>query len=247
MSISSAHKVLDILLLFGEDALEHTVENISQMTNMPISTVYRYVSVLSQKGFLEKAEGSSYRLGLRFLELSRTARMGNRDLRLTVLPSMKRIADQIDETVSLMRLFDKHAVCVESIEGKQVVRVTIEQGRLQPIYAGASSKVLLAGVDENEWDSYLNMPLMPLTPNTITDRDQLKQQIHKVREQGYAISNGEIDNGGRAVAVPLRDRYGKVVAALSIEGPFFRMTDDILGRYLALLQSEAAQIRKDLT
>lgn len=247
MSISSAHKVLDILLLFGEDAPEHTVENISQMTAIPISTVYRYVSVLSQKGFLEKADGSSYRLGLRFIELSRTARKGNRDLRLTVLPSMKRIADQIDETVTLMRLFDKHAICVESIEGKKVVRVTIEQGRLQPLYAGASSRILLAGLDESEWDAHLDMPLKPLTPNTITNLDQLRAQIRDVRDQGYAISNGEIDNGGRAVAVPLRDRYGKVVAALSIEGPFFRMTDEIIQRYLTLLQAEAAQIQKDLT
>lgn len=233
-------------MLFNEDAPEHTVEDISQMTRMPISTVYRYISVLSNKGFLEKADGSSYRLGLRFLELSRTARHNNRDLRLTVLPSMKRIASQIIETVSLMRLFDKHAVCVESIEGRQVVRVTIEQGRLQPLYAGASSKILLAGLDESEWDSYLDMPIQQLTPNTIVELERIKDEVRTVIEQGYALSDGEIDEGGRAIAVPIKNRRGKTVAALSIEGPFFRMTDAILPHYLELLQTEARVVQRDL-
>ena len=198
MAGSSAHKVLDILLLFSEADPQHTIESISHLTDMPISTAYRYLKVLSEKGFLEKVDTGVYQLGLRFLELSRVASSCNRDLRLTILPSMKRIADQIVETVTLMRIFDKHAMCIESIEGRQVVRVTIEQGRMQPLYAGASSKVLVAALDESEWDTHLNMQIVPLTPNTITDLDRLKDELRLVRDQGYAISNGEIDEGGRA-------------------------------------------------
>lgn len=246
MSVSSAQKLLDILLLFGKDALEYSADEISKLTGIPTSTVYRYINLLCNKGFLEKTDTSSYRLGLRFLELSRVARSNNRDLRLTVLPSMKRIADQIVETVTLMRIFDRFAICVESIEGQQVVRVTIEQGRLQPLYAGASSKVLLAGVHEDEWDTYLDQPIKPLTPNTIVEIDALKAELYQVREQGFAVSNGEIDEGGRAIAVPLSSRRGKVLAALSIEGPYFRMTDEVMSRYLGLLQEEAEKIQRDL-
>ena len=132
MESTSAHKVLDILLLFNTSQPELTVDEISQQSQIPISTVYRYIRVLSDKGFLEKSGTKSYRLGLRFVELNRVAGGSNRDLRLIALPSMKRIADQIIETVSLMRLFNKYAICIESIEGRHVVRVIIEQGRLQP-------------------------------------------------------------------------------------------------------------------
>lgn len=246
MTSSSAHKVLDILLCFNADAPQRTIEELENLTGMPTSTIYRYIKVLSDKGFLEKAEVSSYRLGLRFFELSRAARNSNRDLRLSVLPSMKRIADKIIETVTLMRIFNKYAVCVESIEGQQVVRVTIEQGRMQPLYVGASSRVLLSSLDESEWTNYLPDILEPLTDTTITDEAQLLAEIRKVREQGYAISDGEIDAGGRAVAVPLKNRRGNTVAALSIEGPFFRMTDTVLPKYLSYLQEEADLIRRTL-
>lgn len=246
MDSTSAHKVLDILLLFNTSQPELTVDKISNQTQIPLSTVYRYIRVLSEKGFLEKSGTKAYRLGLRFVELNRVAQGSNRDLRLIALPSMKRIADQIIETVSLMRLFNKYAICIESIEGQHVVRVIIEQGRLQPLYTGASSKVLLAGIDESEWDSYLDNSLEPITDNTITDIDVYKKEVRLTRERGYGTSDGEIDNGGRAVAVPLYDRFGKVLAALSVEGPSFRMTDDKLKDYLALLLEEAETIRHQL-
>lgn len=247
MDSTSAHKVLDILLLFSPSQPELTVDEISHQSQIPPSTVYRYIRVLTEKGFLEKSGSKSYRLGLRFVELNRVAQGSNRDLRLIALPSMKRIADQIIETVSLMRLFNKYAICIESIEGRHVVRVVIEQGRLQPLYTGASSKVLLAGIEENEWDSYLEGPINAITANTITDIESYKEEVRLTREQGYGTSDGEIDEGGRAVAVPLFDREGKVLAALSVEGPTFRMDEEKMTHYLALLREEAKIIRDQLT
>lgn len=246
MSASSAHKVLDILLLFNEQQSEYLVEDISNITDIPPSTAYRYVRVLCDKGLLEKSSDGLYHPGPRLLELSRAARSSNRDLRLTALPSMKRIAEQIVETVTLMRIFDNHAMCIESIEGQQVVRVTIEQGRMQPLHAGASSKVLLASLDEGEWLNILDLPLKRLTPNTITDIDELRAEVDHVRTRGYAFSDGEIDLGGKAVAVPVHNRSGKVVGALSIEGPFFRMTDDVMPQYVEILKAEAHLIEAEL-
>ncbi len=246
MVTSSVHKVLDILILFTVEHPHYTVEQISQHTEIPTSTAYRYIRILCDKGFLEKAPDGSYHLGLRMLELSRAARSSNRDLRLTLLPSMQRIASQIVETVTLMRLFNKHAMCVESIEGQQVVRVTIEQGRMQPLYAGASSKILLSAIDEAEWDNYLGGHLEALTQNTLTDVEKIKAQLRDVKKQGYATSNSEIDEGGRAIAVPIMNRKNDVVAALSIEGPFFRMTDELMSKYLKLLKDEATHVQLDL-
>jgi DNA-binding IclR family transcriptional regulator len=109
---TSTHKTLDILLLFRDQRRQISIDEISQRLDLPKSTTYRYVKILSEKGFLERAGANSYRLGLTFLELSKTALDSNRDLRLTALPSMKRVAESVGESVSLMRVFNGQVICI---------------------------------------------------------------------------------------------------------------------------------------
>lgn len=243
---SAVHRALDILFLFRDGRLYASVDEISDLLDIPKSTVYRYVRILSERGLLEKSGPAHYRLGLALLELGRRALASNRDIRLMALPSMKRIAEDIGESVSLMRVFDRHVICIESIEGRHALRVTIEQGRTQPLHAGASSKVLLASLPEAEWDALLDLPLQRYTATTTTDIDALKAQLHRIQREGYCVSDGEIDVGARAVAVPLLNGHNEVVAALSIEAPSSRMDDDRALLYRAVLQHEADAIHKAL-
>lgn len=243
---SAIHKALDVLLLFREKRLAISVEEISQLLSLPRSSVYRYVRILGEKGFLEKTTTQEYRLGLAFLELSRHMLASNRDVRLTALPAMKRIAEQVHESVSLMRLYHRQAICIESIEGWHALRVTIERGRTQPLHAGASSKLLLAYLDENDWQEYVDLPLPRFTDNTPTDFDALKAELRMIRQQGYSVSSGEIDAGAKAIAVPLINPRGEVIAALSIEGPITRMDDDRIVAYLDILRQEADLINREL-
>ena len=245
--VSTADKVLDVLLLFNEARLKLSIEEISQLLDMPRSSVYRYVRILCDKGFLEKVGTAHYRLGLTFITLSRTALNSNRDIRLTALPSMKHLAEQIGESVSLMRLYNRQVVCIESIEGQRALRVTIEKGRTQPLHAGASSKLLLAFIDERDWDEVLNYSRERFTETTITDAETLKAQLYHIRQQGYAVSDGEIDVGARAIAVPIRDGHKEVIATLSIEGPMSRMDNTTLEHYLELLRHEAQVIHQALS
>lgn len=246
MTLSSTHKILDILTLFDKDTLELTIDDISDLTQIPQSSAYRYVKLLCDRGFLEKSLTGYYQLGYRFQMLSSMAMNTNRDLRLVALPSMQRIANQIIETVSLMRLTDKYVICIESIEGEQAIRAVVQQGRLQPLYVGASSRILLSELDESEWNQYLPEKWEKLTETTITDPEIYRQHVRETRQQGYAISDGEIDEGGRAVAVPIRNSRHRIVAALSIEGPYFRMGDDVVRTYIKLLQEESAIIQSKL-
>lgn len=242
-AISALHKALDILLLFRDRRLPITIDDMSDQLDIPKSTVYRYVRILTDKGFLERTGKGQYRLGLRFLELSKETLDSNRDLRLTAFPSMKRIAEESGESVSIMRLFSKQAVCIENIEGTHALRVRMEPGRTQFLHAGASSKVLLAHQPEDEWEDRLIFPLKRFTGTTYTNFDELMHHLREIRQQGYAISDGEIDAGARAVAVPIFNSRGDVIAALSIEAPATRMDDDTIARYIHLLQAEALVIR----
>ncbi len=244
---SVIHKVLDILLLFKDQPQGYSAEEISQLLDIPKSTVYRYIRILHEKGLLEKAGPAEYGLGLVLIEMGRKALASNRELRLIALPSMKRIAEETGESVSLMRRYNRRAVCIESIEGRQALRVTIERGRTQSLHAGASSKILLGALADDEWHEVLDFPLDRFTSATITDLDTLRTHIETVREQGYAVSDGEIDVGARAVAVALVDHRKEVVAALSIEAPSSRMSDDVLAYYVDLLRHEANVIHGEFS
>ncbi len=167
-------------------------------------------------------------------------------MRLIALPSMKRIAEETGESVSLMRRYNRRAVCIESIEGQQALRVTIERGRTQSLHAGASSKILLCAIPYDQWDEVLDPPLRRFTNTTITDLELLRTHVQAVRKQGYAVSDGEIDVGARAVAVPLADHRSEIVAALSIEAPASRMADDLVMHYVELLWREARVIQNEL-
>jgi DNA-binding IclR family transcriptional regulator len=244
---SVIHKVLDILLLFRDQQEQYSVEEISQLLDIPKSTVYRYIRILYDKGLLEKVGSAEYGLGLVFFALGRKALASNREMRLIALPSMQRLAETIGESVSLMRLYNRRVVCIESIEGRKALRVTIERGRIQPLHAGASSKILLSALPDDEWEDVLNPPLQRFTSTTITDLAVLRGHIRAIRAQGYAVSDGEIDVGARAVAVPLADHRNEIVAALSIEAPASRMHDDLVAHYVDLLQHEASVIHSELS
>jgi DNA-binding IclR family transcriptional regulator len=242
-SNSVIDRLLDILLLFQEGQEYWSIDEVAQRLQLPKSTSYRLVRALQERGFLEKAGVSHYQLGVAFLKLSRVALNSNRDIRLMALPSMKRIAEIVKESVSLMRLMNKQVVCIDSIEGQYALRVSIQQGRIQPLHAGASSRVLLAHLPEDDWVKQLEFPLERYTETTITELEALRENLHIVRRDGYAISNGEIDVGAKAIAVPVCNSLDEVVAALSIEAPATRMTDDVTERCLDQLLQEAAHIR----
>lgn len=239
---SSVDKVLDVLLLFTQEHPQRSIDEIQQELHLPQSTVYRYVRILTERGFLHRVEPGYYRLGAALISLSRVVLHTDRHIRLLALPSMKRVAEQTGESVSLMRIANRYAVCIESIEGQYALRVTIEQGRTQLLHTGASSKVLMAFTPESDWESLLEQPLKRFTENTITELDVLYTHLRMIREQGYAVSDGEIDVGARAVAVPLLNKHQGIIAALSIEAPYSRMNDKVLQTYIALLQEEAAVI-----
>jgi len=242
---SSADKVLEVLLLFQESWPELTAEEICELIDAPRSTTYRYIRVLRDKGFLEKSPAGAFRLGPRLLQLGRIAR-SRLDISDIALPVMEEIARQTRETVLLTRLFGSNAVCVERIEGPQAVRISFEVGQIQPLHGGASSKILLAYVNEDEWDKHLTLPLERFTEHTVTDPEVLKEQLREIRRQGYCVSESEVDLGARAMSVPVVDARGRTVAALSTAGPSFRIDDATVERHLELLRSGAAAIREQL-
>ena len=244
-SNSVIDRLLDILLLFKEGKESWSIDDIATMLDLPKSTCYRLVRALQERGFLEKSGTSSYQLGITFMRLSSVALSSNRDIRLMALPSMKRIADTAKESVSLMRLMNRQVVCVESIEGQYSLRVSMQQGRIQPLHAGASHGCCWRTFPKKTGGNISNSRFSASPKPPLPTLKRSAKTCSAVRHLGYAISDGEIEVGPKAIAVPLMKNRNEVIAALSIEAPRSRMTDEIVSDYVALLQREAALIQQE--
>lgn len=168
--------------------------------------------------------------------LNRFARRGQ-DLRELARPAMRRLADESGETVNVMVRSAGGAEAVAQVDGRHVLGASNWIGREVPDHCSAAGKVFLAhGVS-----ALPPGPLEPRATGTITDRALLAKELDAVREQGYATITDELEVGLAAVAAPIRDASGTVVAALSLAGPTARLTQprlDLLGR-VAIEQAHA--------
>lgn len=242
---STASNVLDILLLFDHSTTELSAEEISVLIDTTRSTTYRYLRTLLDKGFLEKTPGGKYCLGPYFVKLGRVANRKT-DIGRIALPVMEHIVEETKETVLLTRRSGRYSVCIERVEGSHAVRISFEKGHIQPLHAGASSKILLAYAGDEARDDYFSQPLEGFTAHTITDPVYLEKQLDEIRRQGYCVSHGEVDEDAVAVSVPIFDAQGRLIAALSLAGPAFRMDAAVIQSHLEALRTGVKDIEAQL-
>ncbi len=231
-------------MLFTPEQPEWGATAVAREVDMPKSTVHRILRVLDQHGFLAQDISSRrFRLGLTVLELGRRAREGL-ELRKIALPIMEEVATLSGETVLLQVVSPEgdRVVCIERVQHRQGLRLILEVGATAPLYAGCSSKVLLAFMGKEAIDNVLSGNLVPLAPNTPTNPAKIREQLEDIRRNDYAVSFEETDAGVAGVSVPVRDYLDSVVAGLSISGPLMRVNRETIDRYIDIAQTGARRI-----
>ncbi|NPV69029.1 MAG: IclR family transcriptional regulator [Firmicutes bacterium] len=220
---ASSIKALKLLNLFTPSIPSLTLDDISTMSGLSKSTAFRMLSALVSSGLIDVSGDSRgprrYRLGLRLLELGQMV-AEQMEIRSIALPFMVKLRDEIEEAVQLVVMDREEAVYIEKVETTQPVRLYTRVGRKAPVYAGACPRALVAFLPDDELQRILDEQILQrFTPVTITDRKELEERIRMERAQGYTISCGELYEGTWAIAMPIRDYTGKVVASISIAGP----------------------------
>ena len=212
-------KGLEMLFQFTERQPILAVKDIMSLLDLPRSTAYRLLETLKSRDLIQECGNGRYSLGLSILQLARVATTGM-DLINLATPIMKELSEETGETVILSGINNNQAICIDRIESNQAIKLTFERGRLHPLNAGASAKVLLAFLDQEVQEKIL---LELKEQNLIDDIYLFEQMLNKVKEQGYVISNEEIDLGAWAVAAPIFGSNGSIIAGLTIAGPKFRV------------------------
>ncbi|WP_260992095.1 IclR family transcriptional regulator [Mycobacterium deserti] len=243
---ATADRALDILLLFTPDKLLWTGAEIADHIGVARSTGYRYLQSLTNAGFVEEASGK-FQLGPRIFQLARLARTGTH-LSDIALPTMRGLAARVNESVLLTRRSGRFVVCLDLVEAVPTVRLSYERGHVLPINAGAAAEVLLAWAGPDDAAAILNAaPLERFTHKTLVDPARLQARFARIRSQGVAISQGELDEQVLGVAAPIRDIKGSVVAAVSIAALASRVQPGQLKSVAAAVKSAAANISDRLS
>ncbi|WP_192868079.1 IclR family transcriptional regulator [Calderihabitans maritimus] len=246
--VKTVDKALRLLKYFEtNDCLGLT--ELARRSGYSKATTYRLLCTLEKHGFLKRTldfNDTRYRLGLRLLELGNLVKE-RLELRRVALPQMVRLRDRVGDSVQLVVRDELDGIYIEVVESKNPVRLYIRPGRRAPLYAGASTRLLLAYLPEEEIDRILQIcPPRAHTPNTITDVAVLKKVLAKVKERGFALSKGELAINSAELAVPLFDSEGQVVAALSLAGSDHNYHGTQLREFLTAIKDTARIISKAL-
>src|SRR3984885_10650508 len=194
-----ARRVLALMLAFSADRNTLTAREMAAATGIALPSVYRYITLLRETGLLAGDERGSYRLSARLIGLARAAEAAE-SLIDVADPVMRRLAAENQETVILVRLIGRSAVCVHRVESAQRLRISFEPGQPLPLHRGASARLLLSGLAPETRREYL-APLAERDPQAAA---QLDEKIVLAGQRGWAVSEEEIDQGVWAAAAPPR-------------------------------------------
>lgn len=239
-------KALTILEIIGNDSNPLTINQIAKLSGIPLSSLYRVMNTLTELGFVNKDPTTrTYSLGLKLLYLGNQVK---RQLPLIkiVRPFLEELTEKTGETSNLVMEENGEVVYVERVDTQNPLRITHMIGRKAPMYATGVGKCLLAWKDTQEVIRIINKTGMhKLTPNTITNLNELLEELQRVRERGYALDLEECEIGIRCVSAPLF-LGEEVVAAISISGPSVRLTDDKIPEYIPLVLKASQEISRIL-
>jgi DNA-binding IclR family transcriptional regulator len=241
-------RTFGVLELFTAERFEWTTTEVARATGLPIPTAHRILTTLRFHGFVSRDDRTKrFRLGPAALELGERARAVV-DLRAVALPVLRRLAQNTGETALLTVLNDAHdrSVCLERVESPQPLRLSVQPGRQLPLHAGASQKILLAYLSDEEIERVLSQPLERLWQATITDPHALRSEIADIRKKAWSKSFEETNAGAWGLAVPILDNEGGIVAGIGLAGPSARLSQKEITEHLGRLRLAAADVSRTL-
>ena len=245
MTTQAVDKAIEILEQFSTAEPQLGVSELARRLDVSKSTAHRILGSLQRAGMVaQDPETRRYVLGREIVRLGYTAIYSDPLLHVA-LPYLHYLAGQLSEAAYLAERW--------GLEGAPVLQVlsSITQEQLGwyttiPLHSTSAGKVLLAYAEQAELDALLSKELPGPTEHTITDPAELRQELQRVREEGYAICLEEEELGYNGVGVPVRDQEGQVIAALAVAGPSYRLTRDKALAAVEKLKAISGEITRKL-
>lgn len=244
--LSSLNKAIDLLDVFENGEPFMSLDSLSAATGFPKPTVFRIAQTFISRGLMvQDSRTKKYGLGFGLMKYSRII-TSNTNLIAMCEPLMRQVRDQINESVILsVRDNAGYSICVHVMKNNQFIQFGHHVGQRKPLYAGSVGRCILAFSSQKFVQDYLNRTeLIKLASNTITNPDTLMDEIKKVREAGFCISQNEVNENTKSISIPLLDKEGEFVACINIAS--LPNEDDATyeQRAVALLKEAAEKFRE---
>jgi IclR family pca regulon transcriptional regulator len=244
--VQSLERGLAVIRAFSADAPELTLSDVARRTGLTRAAARRFLLTLVDLSYVH-TDGRLFWLSPRVLELG-YAYLSSLSLPEVAEPHLERLVAEVRESSSVSVLDGPDVIYVARVPVSRIMTVSINVGTRFPAYATSMGRVLLAGLDDRDLDDYLGrVEVVPRSPRAIDSPQKLRTELERVRSQGYAIIDQELEEGLRSVAVPIRDRDGEVAAAANLSTHASRRTIESMRReLLPALKQTATHIEADL-
>lgn len=188
--------------------------------NIPKTTLYRLLTAMTENEFLTYLpENNAYTLGPKFTHTYTSMDEQNNRLREAALPHLRALADLTQETIKLTVLSGMQSYTIATVEGQRTLRISIDSGALFPLHAGASGKCLMCSLSPDAVRKYYAQYGIRFSDLTIMDAEEMLKELDNIRADGFAIDRGEYAPEIRAVAAPVKNAAGQIIASISVAYP----------------------------
>jgi len=220
-SVERAFDLLDRIASAGPEGI--TLGGLAGEVRTAKSTTHRYVATLIELGAVRRDPLGRLHLGLKLIELA-GALLDADDLPSVADPILKDLVAATGETVHLGLPSDGDVVYIAKVESPQSIRLVSRLGARVPMYCSAMGKALLASLDEEALQALLKRPRETRTKHTIVGEAELRAELERIRQRGFAIDDEENEAGVRCIGAAIVDARGEPLGAISISAPAARMT-----------------------
>jgi IclR family transcriptional regulator, pca regulon regulatory protein len=245
--VQSLERGLAVIRAFDADHPQLTLSEVARTAGLPRAAARRFLATLVELGYV-RCEGRLFALRPRVLDLG-YAYLSSLTLPEVALPHLEALVARVHESSSVSVLDGDEVVYVARVPTKRIMTVAISVGTRFPAYATSMGRVMLAAQSEDWVSGYLSSArLRPITPHTVADPARLRAELARVRAQGWAIVDQELEEGLRSVAAPLHGAGGRVVAAVNVSahasrGTVRSMQEELLPHLLATAAAIDADLR----
>ncbi|MGO8791378.1 MAG: IclR family transcriptional regulator [Terriglobia bacterium] len=242
-TVKSLVKALNILEVLADEEPPYTLTELSRRLHLHVSTVHRLLVNLVRHGFVEEDTVSGgYQLSYRVLRMGLRV-LDRLDFRRAAQPLLRELNLRTQETVHMAILQGTRAISIEKFDSPHPVGLDARLGREMPLHCTGTGKTLLAYQSEDWLDRIApSSGFARLTAHTITGLPQLRRELERIREQGYALDQEEAVEGLRCVAGPVLNHQGRIVAAFSVAGPATRLTPARQSEIARMVRETSRQI-----
>jgi len=240
---SSLARGLKVIKAFDREHDGMSLTDVARRTGLSRAAARRFLLTLRELGYVA-SEGKLFRLTPRVLELG-FSYLTSMQIWELAQPFMERLTEEVNESCSISVLEGADVIYVARVPTKRIMSVALGIGTRLPAYVTSMGRVLLAELPRDQLDGYFaTADFKPLTRFTVTDPARLRAILIEVRNQGYALVDQELEEGLRSIAVPIRNKAGRVLGAMNVSGHAARVRpNEMIDRFLPPLRRAAEGIR----